>query len=170
MGLREQVRDVVSNSDDGALEALVADQPRAVRHLLGLSYRADPALRRAAARGIALAARHHPELVASVVRRLIWAMNDESGTNALCAPEVLLAIADERPALLLPMVPELMRLGADPGLRDGLAQTLRAITASCPGEVGKRVADDLAHPEQRRARDRERLERYRREKKITESP
>ena len=43
----------------------------------------------------AVAARHHPDLVQQVVRRLVWAMNDESGTNALTAPEVVKAVADE---------------------------------------------------------------------------
>ncbi len=94
----------------------------AIRYLVGMSYNADPEIRKTATRGIALAARHHPKRVQEVVRRLIWAMNDESATNALTAPEVLEAIAEETPELLLPMVPDLTRLAADPGLHEGLSR------------------------------------------------
>ena len=67
-------------------------------------------------------------------------MNEKSGTNARTAPEVLQAIANERPDLLLPVVPELIGLaGADPGLREGLASTLRTVARGCPGQVAQNL-------------------------------
>jgi hypothetical protein len=128
---------------NGELEELVETEPRAIRYLLGMSYHSDPEIRKTAARGIALAARHHPKLVESVVRRLIWAMNDEAATNALTAPEVLFAVANEKPEVLLPMVPDMTRLAADPGLHAGLAKTLQTIATRCPGKVGASLSRSL---------------------------
>jgi hypothetical protein len=108
-----------------------------------MSYHTNPEIRKTAVRGVALAARYHPELVQNVVRRLVWAMNDESATNALTAPEVLLAIAGERPELLLPVVPDLTRLAGDPGLQDGLAKTLKTVARRCPGKVGASLSRSL---------------------------
>jgi hypothetical protein len=70
-------------------------------------------------------------------------MNDEAATNALTAPEVLQAIADVCPELLLPMVPDLTRLAADPGLQEGLAKTLKTVARRCPGKVGESLARSL---------------------------
>ncbi len=144
MSLRSRVHEVIHRgSGNGDIEELVANEPRAVRYFVGMSYHSDPDVRKKAARGVAIAARHHPELVRNIVRRLVWAMNDESGTNALTAPEVLQAIADERPELLLPMVPDLTRLAADPGLHEGLAKTLKTVVRRCPGKVGKSLSRSL---------------------------
>ena len=125
------------------MEELVAEEPRAVRHLLGLTYHPESTKRNVAAQGLALASRYHPRLVQEVVRRLIWAMNDESGTNALTAPEVIQAIADEKPELLLPVVPDLTRLAGDPGLHEGLSAALRTVSKKCPGQVGESLSRSL---------------------------
>jgi hypothetical protein len=144
--LRNEVRQVVESGRSGdfePLEKLVAGNPRAVRHLLGLSYHPDPGKRRVAGQGLAIASKYHPKLVQEVIRRLVWAMNDESGTNALTAPQVLQSIAEEKPELLLPVVPDLTRLSADPGLRDGLAAALKEVTDRCPGKVGESLTLSL---------------------------
>jgi hypothetical protein len=164
--LRERLRETINSGDAQALDALVAGSPATVRYLLGMTYQSDDALAAGACRGLAQAARHHPALVERVVRRLVWAMNDESGTNALSAPRVLLAVAQERPELLLPLVPDLVRLSADDGLRDGLSATLRTIAERCPGQVGQRLGEDLNHPELRRARDDARRRRLARARKV----
>jgi hypothetical protein len=126
---RAAVMDAVRQGRLDELAALAAADPRALRHLLALSYRPEPELRAAAGRAIAAASRHHPELVQEMARRLVWAMNDESGTHALTAPEVLRAIAEENPELLLPLLPELLRLTADPGLHDALVGVARLVAA-----------------------------------------
>ncbi|MBW2526694.1 MAG: hypothetical protein JRI23_21100 [Deltaproteobacteria bacterium] len=124
----------------------MAANASAVRHLVGLSYQADGGLRRAAARAIAIAGRYHPKAVQNVIRRFVWAMNDESGTNAGNAPEVLQAIADEQPELLLPMVPDLIRLAADERLREGLTATLRTVAKRCPGHVAQGLSRLMMDP------------------------
>ena len=146
MSLRSQVKLAIEQGQTGELtmiEELVAEEPRAVRHLLGLTYHPDSKKREVATRGLVLASKYHPKLVQEVLRRLIWAMNDESGTNALTAPEVIQAIAEEEPGLLLPLVPDLTRLTADPGLRDGLANALKTVAEKCPGEVGPRLSASI---------------------------
>lgn len=151
--LRRQLEQAIRGGDESALDALIAEHPTTVRFLLGMTYQTDDTLAGGACRGIALAARHHPQLVERIIRRLVWAMNDESGTNALSAPRVLRAIAEEQAELLLPVVPDIARLSADEGLREGLAATLRVIADRCPGEVGQRMGEDLAHPERRASQD-----------------
>lgn len=144
MSLRSRVHEAIRQGlGNGEIENLVAEEPRAVRYFLGMSYHSDPDVRKKAVKGVAMAARHHPELVQKVVRQLVWAMNDESATNALTAPEVLQAVADERPELLLPMVPDMTRLAADPGLHQGLAETLKTVARRCPGKVGESLSRSL---------------------------
>jgi hypothetical protein len=144
--LRNQVKLAIAQGQAGQfslIQKLVAEEPRAVRHLLGLTYHPDSKKREVATKGLVLASRYHPKLVQEVLRRLIWAMNDESGTNALTAPEVIQAIAAEEPELLLPLVPDLTRLTADPGLREGLTKALKTVAEKCPGEVGARLSASL---------------------------
>lgn len=141
--LRSEVEQLVVRGELEKLDALISENPRAIRYLLGLSYRPDDKIRKAAARGIALAGKHHPGLVQNVIRRLVWAMNEESGANALTAPVVLQAIAEERPELLLPMVPDIIRLAGDNALYDGLARALHMVRDGCPGKLGKSLSDAL---------------------------
>jgi hypothetical protein len=70
-------------------------------------------------------------------------MNDESGTNACTAPAVISAIADERPELLLPMIPDLVRLAGDEALHEGLARALKTVVSACPGKVAEGLKESL---------------------------
>jgi len=129
---RERLAEAALGGRAEELAAAVSADKHALRHLVALTYRREPDIRAAAARGIALAGRHHPKLVQEVARRLIWAMNDESGTHALTAPEVLRAIAEESPELLLPLVPNLLGLTDDPGLREPLVEVVRLVAQRDP--------------------------------------
>ena len=143
MSLRERIRTAVAEGDMESLEAVIAESRRSVRHLLSLAYSTDERIRNIAAKGVGLAANHHPKLVKEAARRLVWAMNDESGTYAVQAPAVLHEIAKVRSMLLVPMVPDISRLTSDPGLRDGLSATLKTIAERCPGEVGRKMSIQL---------------------------
>ncbi len=140
MRLKETVQQAVVNGRLDDLDRIVAGDVRAIRFLLGMTYRIDETIRKTAGRAIARASAHHPKAIAELVRRLVWAMNDESGANALTAPAVILAIAEEKPELLLPMVPDLTRLAADEGLRKDLSAAMRIVALACPGQVGNRLA------------------------------
>lgn len=143
MTMKAQVQDLVAQGDTERLNALVAEESRAIRYLVGFSYREDEETRRIACQALGRAARHHPELIQQVVRRLVWAMNDESGTHSLTAPGVIRAVAEESPELLLPMVPDLTRLAADEGLHDQLAEILRLLADKFPGSVGRGIEGSL---------------------------
>ena len=143
MSLKTRTHTAVRNDSDDELERLVSEEPGAVRHALGLTYHAERGIRKRGARAPGLASRRHPAMVQDVIRRLVWAMNDESGTNAATAPEVLQAIAAENPELLLPMLPDLVRLSADPELSEGLAAALPAVSRRYPGEIGRQLAVSL---------------------------
>lgn len=144
MSLRTDMRDALERHDLATIERLLADNRSALRHVTGLTYHQDPELRQAAARAVAIAGRYHPKQVQEIIRRFVWAMNDESGTNAAFAPETLLAIAEDQPELLLPMVPDLMRIARDDeGLREGLVMTLRTVASRCTGDVARRIAADI---------------------------
>ena len=143
MILRVQVQELVAQGDIDRLGEVVADEPRAIRHLVGCTYQEDEQIRQTACQAIGRAARHHPDLVQQVVRRLVWAMNDESGTNSLTAPAVIKAVADTSPELLLPVVPDLTRLAADEGLHEPLAEVLKLLAKKFPGSVGRGIESSL---------------------------
>lgn len=143
MNLRERVQSAVAENDLSKLEEIVKKEPRAVRYLMGLMYELDDSVRKIAATGIALSAKHHPKLAKNVINRLIWAMNNDAGANSVYAPEVLKAIANVKPEFLLPVVPDLVRSSADSSLQQGLCDTLRIIKDKCPGEVGKSLGAAL---------------------------
>ena len=143
MNLNGHVRELVTENRLDELDILLPVEPRAIRFLVSMSYHPDAEIRARANRGLALAAKHHPKRMEQVVRRLVWAMNDESGTNALTAPDAVLAVAKERPEVLLPFVPDFTRLSLDPGLRDGLQETLRVMKETLPGSVGEEIQNSL---------------------------
>jgi hypothetical protein len=131
------------------VEGIVSEDAGALRHLVRLMYELDDEVRRTAARGIALATRHHPRAVEQIVKRLVWAMNEESGTNAEYAPEVLHAIALENPELLVPVAPDLVRLAGDVSLYDELSEVLHEVVRQCPGKVSRGITDALNRAERR---------------------
>jgi hypothetical protein len=141
-GLSKRVSEMLREGRFQELESLVAGEPRAVRYLLAATFRPEPEIRAAAGRGLAVAARHHPALMQEVVRRLIWGMNEESGTNARSAPDTLYSIAEEAPDLLLPVMGDLMRLTADPNLHDRLIDVARKV-ASCRPVAAERLEASL---------------------------
>ena len=143
MNAAEALRVAVAQGDLAEVERLVACDRRAVRALLGLTYQADATIRDTAAAGLAAAARHHPVLVAEVLRRLVWAMNDESGTNAFHAPAVIRRVAEAEPRLLVELMPDLLRLTADPGLRDELVAAVRRVAELLPAEAAAAVRQGI---------------------------
>ncbi len=139
--LRSRIQALIERRQFDDFEKLVAREPRAVRHLLGLTYQTDEELRTAAVRGVAIAGKYHPKHVGKVIQRLLWAIDSQSGTHAATAPAVLQAIAQEQPKLLLPVVPDLLRLTTDDELKDGLSAALQTVARQCPGEVGAELVD-----------------------------
>ncbi len=143
MSFRKQIHALIEAGDRPALEALVCAESRALRHLVGVTYRDDPGARALAADLIGLAAEHHPKLVRELVERLLNALDQGSGTNASTVPAVLQAIADRRPRLLVGALPEILEAQQDSQLREPLAGVLETISRACPGEVSSRMGEAI---------------------------
>ena len=143
MSMRDIVRDAVVKGDMNALEAVLKEEPRALRHIVGLMYGEDEAIRSNCAHALVIASKYHKKLVERVVKSLVWAMDQRSGTYAPKAPYVLKAIALENPELILPVLPDLVRLAGDTSLSQGICDTLRVVAEECPGELGGRLAREL---------------------------
>lgn len=129
------------------LEALLVRQPGAWRRLWRFLYHGDEAVRHRAARAfgraVALWSGDRPELAREVLRRLFWAMNEESGSVCWGAPEAAGEILRHRPELCGDFVPLLVSLLPDPALRRGVLWALARLgreCVSCPDGNGNRLS------------------------------
>lgn len=145
MSSRDLIREAIAAGRFDEVDAVVSEEPRSVRHVVGLMYGLDEGIRKNCARALAIAAKHHSKLVRRVIENLIWAMDPRSNTYAPAVPEILKTIAAERPELLTPVVGELVRLASDASLSEGLRDTLRLVAKSCPGEIGQRLGKSLTN-------------------------
>jgi len=118
--------------DEQALGAMVADEPRATRFLLGRLWDPNDVLRRRAARGLGSAAASHKEIGIDITRRLMWALNDESATNGLFGIPAIAEIGYHSPQLIAPFVAPLASLAWDDGLRLEILRALTRISESAP--------------------------------------
>jgi hypothetical protein len=135
-GLKDQVKKAVFQQDRPRIQHLLERDHKILRHLVALTYHHDERVRQTSAWSVGLAAELYPTLVEKVIERLLWAMDTNSGANSMAVPPVLQAIARKKPELLLPMVPDLVRLSADEHLHDAIADTLCIVVHSLPGRVG----------------------------------
>lgn len=131
-------------ADTARLARLVGDEPRSVRHLLGRLWDPDDAVRAAAARGIGAAAAAHPELGRDILRRLLWALNDESATNGAPGIAAIGEIGARAPELAAPFVAPLASLAWDDGLRLEILRALTRIAEQAPELVAPVLASTAA--------------------------
>ena len=132
MGLKGRVMELLRVGDEQTLSALVADEPRATRYLLGRLWDPDEATRRRAARGLGMAAASHGEIGIDLTRRLMWALNDESATNGLYGIPAIAEIGFYSPRLIAPFIAPLASLAWDDGLRLEILRALARISESAP--------------------------------------
>ncbi len=135
--------EVLRAGDEQALGALAAAEPQAVRYLLGRLWDPDETLRRRSARAIGVAAASHREIGADLLRRLMWALNDESATNGLYGIPALAEIGFNDPELVRPFVAPLASLSWDEGLRPEIIRALTRIAEAMP-EAVRPVCDLVA--------------------------
>jgi HEAT repeat protein len=142
MRLKEMVMEMLQRSDHRGLEELVVEQPRAIRYLQGRLWDSEERVRQNAAEALGAAAATHPELGTEILRRAMWALNDESATNG--AP-MLLAIGEiggNCPDLVAPFVGPMTALLWDDSLRPGILRALCRIAEAAP-ELIEGVHDRL---------------------------
>ena len=144
MRLKENLLEAVEQGDLEKIEAIILKEKKAIRYLAGMIYGLNEEKKQIASKGIAIAAKYHPKMVRNLVERIVWAMDSNSGTNAVEAPEILKAIAKEQPKLLIPLVPEMGRLAmGDSSMHKGIQEALRLVSLGCPGEVSRKLSKAL---------------------------
>jgi HEAT repeat protein len=156
MSLRREVRELLRQGREDAVSALATAEPKALPPLMGRLWDPDAQIRKRAARAVGRTVAARPELGTEIIRRLMWALNDESATHGVYGIPALGEIGRRAPAVLAPFVPSLVTLAADPGLRLELLAALQATAEAAPGLVAGQL-DRLAawiddsRPEQRQA-------------------
>lgn len=135
MGLKGEVMRALRHGDDATLERLASTDRRTMRHLFGRLWDPDPEIRERAARAVGWAAKAHPDQGLTALRKVQWALNDESATNGVYAIPAVAAIARDCPDLARPFVAPLASYSWDEGLRPAIDRALAAISAVLPDEV-----------------------------------
>jgi hypothetical protein len=143
LSLKQKMKAVIDSNDLAKLETLVAEEPRTLRFLIKLMYDLDEKRRSFGVAGIRMVAKYHPKQTETLVRRLIWAMGGDSGAYVPNAPQVLMAIAEESPELIVPHTSELVQLSNDANLKEGVCGILRSVVSRCPGKIGRVMSDSL---------------------------
>jgi hypothetical protein len=155
MGLKEKIVELIRRGDSNGLQSLATAEPRAVRHLLGRLWDADDEVRGLVARALGASASAHPELGVEIVRRLIWALNDESAMNGVSGLKALGEIGFSAPEVMAPFVGPMTSYLWDDGLRLEILRALVRITKARPQAVAELESDIRASVDFENSRERE---------------
>ena len=134
--------ELLRQGDSRGLEGMVVQNPTAVRFLQGRLWDSDPEIRRRAAKALGAAAAAHPDLGRELLRRALWALNDESATNGAPMLSAIGEIGRRSPELVAPFVGPMTAYLWDDGLRPGILDALRRIAEVAP-ELIEDVRDRL---------------------------
>lgn len=128
--------ELLRQGDSAGLERMVAVNPSAVRFLQGRLWDVDPERARHAAEALGAAGAAHPELGREVLRRALWALNDESATNGAAMLPAIGEIGRLAPELVAPFVGPMTAFLWDDGLRHGILKALCRIAEAAPELIG----------------------------------
>jgi hypothetical protein len=159
MRLKEMVMEMLQHGDRRGLEELVSNEPRSVRHIQGRLWDTDAGVRRNAAEALGAAAAIHPDLGREILRRALWALNDESATNGAPMLAAIGEIGSRNPDLVAPFVAPMTSFLWDDGLRPGILGALQRIADAAPAlvlTVREQLMEyrQIAEPEERVCLDR----------------
>lgn len=124
--------ELLERGDSDGLERMVATEPRAVQPLQGRLWDPDPEVRRLAARALGAAAAAHPALGRELLRRAMWALNDEAATNGAPMLPMIGEIGYRAPDLVAPFVAPMASYLWDEGLQAGILEALTRISEVAP--------------------------------------
>jgi HEAT repeat protein len=159
MGLKGRMMELLRAGDEQALGTMAVQEPRTTRFLLGRLWDLDEAIRQRAARALGRTAASHPLIGIEIIRRLMWALNDESVTNGLYGIPAVAEIGFNEPELVAPFIAPLASLSWDDGLRLEIISALRRIAEAAPEAVRpvcQRIAEhvDFEDPDERQVFER----------------
>jgi hypothetical protein len=155
MGLKEKLMEALRTGDERRLERLAAHGPRVGRHLLGRLWDPDESIRRQAAVGIGILAAENPELGIELLRRLMWALNDEAATYGVHGVAAIGEIGHRDPKLVEPFVGPVASYAWDDSLRSEILRSLIRIAEAAPRLVGPYLEDLRAHLDHNAPEERE---------------
>jgi len=124
--------ELLRHGDLEGLERTVVENPLAVRFLQGRLWDVDPEIRNSAAIALGAAAAAHPELGREVLRRALWALNDEAATNGAPMLPAIGEIGWRSPEIVAPFIGPMTAYLWDDGLRLGILQALCRISEVAP--------------------------------------
>jgi len=130
--MKDDLMELLRQGRERELAERAAVSPRVARWLLGRVWDGDEGLRRCAAGAVGWAAASRQELGLELVRRFLWALNDESATNGVYAVAALGEIGRRAPELLEPFLPTLAALAQDGGLRPEILRAFTAVAEEAP--------------------------------------
>jgi len=130
--MRERVVELLVQGRPDAAAALAAASRGGVRALTARLWDLDQEVRQSAAEAIGHLADLAPAKLLEVLRRFVWALNDESGTNGAATLTAMAAVARHRPAALAPFLGALVALLDDDGLRPGIVTVLDTVARTAP--------------------------------------
>ena len=134
--------ELLRQGDTESLERMVVERPAAVRFLQGRLWDPEPQIRSRAATALGAAAAAHPDLGRELLRRALWAINDESATNGGPMLPAIGEIGRRSPDLVAPFVGPMTAYLWDDGLRPGILRALHRIAEVAP-ELIEDVRDRL---------------------------
>jgi len=130
--------ELLRHGDLESLERTVVENPPAARFLQGRLWDMDPEIRNNAATALGAAAAAHPELGREVLRRALWALNDESATNGGPMLPAIGEIGRRAPEVVAPFIGPMTAYLWDDGLRLGILRALCRIS-----EVAPELVDEI---------------------------
>ena len=116
--------ELLRQDDAEGLEEMVDENPAVIRFLQGRLWDADPEIRCRAAIALGAAAASHPDLGRELLRRALWALNDESAMNGKYVLPAIGEIGRRAPDLAEPFVGPMTSYLWDEGLRPGILRAL----------------------------------------------
>ena len=127
--------EMLRRGDHQGLAAKDHESDGQARYIQGRLWDAEPRVRQNAAEALGVAAAAHPELGRELLRRALWALNDESATNGAYTLPVIGEIGFRDPVLVAPFVGPMTSYLWDEGLRSGILHALCRIAVVAPDLV-----------------------------------
>lgn len=135
--------------EEAAAELAIAD-PRALSPLVARLWDPDAEIRRTAAGAIGRSAAADPVRGLEVIRRLMWALTDESATNGAYGIAALGEIGHRCPQMMAPFVAPLAAMIGDDGLRLDLLKAFGRIAESDPWLIRRQLGRLRTHVDESR--------------------
>jgi HEAT repeat protein len=157
--LGQKIMSLLRQGREETVAGLAISDRRALRPLMGRLWDPDPRIRRHAAGAMGRSAEAHPTLGLEMVRRLMWALNDEAATNGVFGIAALGEIGHRCPEILEPFISPLVSMAWDEGIRLELLKALGRVAEADPRLVRRDLARLEAFVDESQEEERDAFQR-----------